>query len=593
MRHSRTARLTALALLLLASLAPPLWPGLGAPPASGQANSRTFPETGMTAQGKFLAYWNSHGGLAQQGYPISSEMQERSDTDGKTYTVQYFERAVFEAHPENKAPYDVLLSLLGSFTYKQKYPNGAPNQAANGGSGSMTFPQTGKTAGGLFLAYWKSHGGLAQQGYPISNEFQEKSDTDGKTYTVQYFERAVFEYHPENQAPYNLLLSQLGTARFKAAYATQHLDTFEQVWGLVRDQYVYTDFRGLNWQAVHDEYAAKLKAANGDDAAYAVIADMVQKLNDGHSGFETPQEAKEDDALQRGDLKLSGIGVITQWVNKSVRIEYVIPGSPADHAGLRPFDVIRAVNGTPLTNINDAPHLIRGAAGTQVTLTIESPGKPTRDVSLVRADVTFTFHATAHRLPGSNVGFLDLPTFYQFGIAGEVKQELQKLAAAGPLDGLVINLRQNGGGFLSELVDTEKLFLDGGNAGYEATRTARTADIVPSGSTLSALRGKPIVVLVSNSCESACERFSVAMHDLSRAKILGTTTAGNTETVQPYDLNDGSRLSLAVATFQRPDGSSIEDKGMVPDVTMDVPWYEHPVDEDPQVLAAEALIQGK
>src|SRR5690349_2840815 len=143
-RYWRRPRPAAMALLLLAMLASLVSPVLQAP-AWGQANSRTFPETGMTVQGKFLTYWNTHGGLAQQGYPVSSEMQEKSDTDGKTYTVQYFERAVFEAHPENKAPYDVLLSLLGSFTYKQKYPTGAPNQAANKSAESVTFSETGHT----------------------------------------------------------------------------------------------------------------------------------------------------------------------------------------------------------------------------------------------------------------------------------------------------------------------------------------------------------------------------------------------------------------------------------------------------------------
>jgi len=191
-------------------------------PAAGlaQSSSRTFPETGKTVSGRFLDYWNTHGGLAQQGYPISDPMQEKSDTDGKTYTVQYFERAVFEAHPENAAPNDVLLSLLGNFLYKQKYPNGAPNQKASTAPNAQKFPQTGFTVGGKFLDYWNTHGGLAQQGYPISNEFQEKSDLDGKTYTVQYFERAVFELHPENAGtPYEVLLSQLGTFRYRAKYS--------------------------------------------------------------------------------------------------------------------------------------------------------------------------------------------------------------------------------------------------------------------------------------------------------------------------------------------------------------------------------------
>src|SRR4051812_30859431 len=85
----------------------------GGSPAHAQTNCRTFPVTGKTVCGKFLAYWDEHGGLAQQGYPISGEFSEVSDVDGKTYTVQYFERSVFELHPNNQPPYDVLLSLLG------------------------------------------------------------------------------------------------------------------------------------------------------------------------------------------------------------------------------------------------------------------------------------------------------------------------------------------------------------------------------------------------------------------------------------------------------------------------------------------------
>ena len=180
--------------------------------------SRYFPETGKTVGGKFLDYWNSHGGLAQQGFPISEELWERSDTDGKIYTTQYFERAVFELHPENKPPNDVLLSLLGVFLYKQKYPDGAPDQKVSTEPSTVLFSVTGKHAGGDFLKYWLSHGGLAQQGFPISEEFTEVNDLNHKPYKVQYFERAVFEWHPENEPPYDILLSQLGTFRYKARY---------------------------------------------------------------------------------------------------------------------------------------------------------------------------------------------------------------------------------------------------------------------------------------------------------------------------------------------------------------------------------------
>lgn len=92
-----------------------------------QGDCRTFKETGKTVCGKFLTYWEGHGGLAQQGFPLSNSFQEKSDLDGKTYTVQYFERAVFEDHPEDQPPYDVLLSQLGTFQFQRKYPNGDPS----------------------------------------------------------------------------------------------------------------------------------------------------------------------------------------------------------------------------------------------------------------------------------------------------------------------------------------------------------------------------------------------------------------------------------------------------------------------------------
>ncbi len=144
-------------------------------------------------------------------------MQEQSQTDGKFYAVQYFERAVFEYHPELTGSNNVLLSLLGTFRYNSRYPSGVSGQMVD--KSGTYFPQTGHYVGGTFLKYWQAHGGLAQQGYPISDEFTEVSPLNGKSYTVQYFERAVFESHPENQAPYDVLLSQLGTFQYKGLYS--------------------------------------------------------------------------------------------------------------------------------------------------------------------------------------------------------------------------------------------------------------------------------------------------------------------------------------------------------------------------------------
>src|SRR5690349_14710513 len=103
----------------------------------------------------------------------------------------------------------MLVFMLGAIFATLFQPFNAIKSFAQ--TGCQTFPETGKTVCGRFLEYWQTNGGLAQQGFPISGPFTEVSDLNGKPYIVQYFERSVFELHPENQPPNDILLSQLGT----------------------------------------------------------------------------------------------------------------------------------------------------------------------------------------------------------------------------------------------------------------------------------------------------------------------------------------------------------------------------------------------
>src|SRR6266566_8792105 len=130
--------------ILIGIFAATIGGGQGFAFAQPQTATRYFPETKQSLSGRFLEYWTQNGGLMQQGYPISPLLEEQSPIDGKTYDVQYFERAVFELHPENQRPNDVLLSLLGVLAYRQKYPNGAPGQVPNMDPGNIYFPETGK-----------------------------------------------------------------------------------------------------------------------------------------------------------------------------------------------------------------------------------------------------------------------------------------------------------------------------------------------------------------------------------------------------------------------------------------------------------------
>jgi hypothetical protein len=181
-------------------------------PGPDTATRAYFEATGHTLQGAFYQYWKNNGGLWLFGYPLSEEHQEVSATDGKVYTVQYFERQRFEYHPENAPPNDVLLGLLGTYMVAGRtggaFDRVAPFQSS---ATRLYFEPTGHSLGGSFLTYWNRYGGLPIFGYPLSEPFEEKSDTDGKTYTVQYFERARFELHPEFAGtPNEVLLGLLG-----------------------------------------------------------------------------------------------------------------------------------------------------------------------------------------------------------------------------------------------------------------------------------------------------------------------------------------------------------------------------------------------
>jgi hypothetical protein len=168
---------------------------------------RCFPQTGQCVDGIFLEYWQGHGELAINGYPITEPFAERLE-DGNTYTVQYFERARLEYHWRNDPPYDVLLGQFGrrvllARTGQEVAPPVEPRE------GAAYFPETGHTLGGRFREYWEGNGGLAQFGFPLTEPFEEVLE-DGGVYAVQYLERARFEYPPEHAPPFDVLLGQFG-----------------------------------------------------------------------------------------------------------------------------------------------------------------------------------------------------------------------------------------------------------------------------------------------------------------------------------------------------------------------------------------------
>jgi hypothetical protein len=208
------------ALLVLAAL---FMPGTSLAQA---ADEQCFAQTGQCLSGRFLEYWEQNGGLAVFGYPITPARSERNPDTGQTYLTQWFERNRFELHPENAAPYDVLLGRLGDGLLRQRGIDWQALPRESGPKpGCLWFEATGHNvcdqADGVgFRIDWLSHGlddprlddyqqSLALFGYPLT-EARQETNSSGDTVLTQWFERARFEWHPDKPHPYKVLLGLLG-----------------------------------------------------------------------------------------------------------------------------------------------------------------------------------------------------------------------------------------------------------------------------------------------------------------------------------------------------------------------------------------------
>jgi len=182
-----------------------------------QQGERCFTEADYCIDGRIRSYWEQNGGLPVFGLPITPLQEE--EIGGEVVQVQWFERNRLELHPENEPPFDVLLGLLGAEAVQRE---GFPTDLQSHREGDCRyFAETGFNVCGDFLATWQANGldmgdsgvsameSLALFGLPVTGEF-EMELSDGNTYTVQWFERARFERHPENEPPFNVQLGLLG-----------------------------------------------------------------------------------------------------------------------------------------------------------------------------------------------------------------------------------------------------------------------------------------------------------------------------------------------------------------------------------------------
>ena len=291
------------------------------------------------------------------------------------------------------------------------------------------------------------------------------------------------------------------------------------------------------------------------------MVEVLQKNEDPYAFFYTPEGYRSFQELTTG--KFSGIGVWLKQKEDDLEIVSVLPGTPAQDVGLKRGDVIRSIDGEPVVEMSsdDAVAKIKGPEGTEVSLAIER-GNNDLDFTLTRAEIELP--NLLSRTIDDDLGYIKLFGFAR-GAGDQVRTEVSDLIDTG-VKGVVLDLRDNGGGLFQEAVDVASTFIEDGEI---VTYRERSQDDVVYEAKGDAFQDLPLVVLVNEGTASASEIVAGALQDRERAMVIGTTTYGKGSVQEVVPLADSSALKLTIAAYLTPDGRNIDGNGIDPDVEVD------------------------
>ncbi len=323
---------------------------------------------------------------------------------------------------------------------------------------------------------------------------------------------------------------------------------------------------------------------DSEKLAISAIEGMLKTL-DPYSAYLTPERYKELEIGTSGEF--GGVGIEISVENDLLTVITPIEGSPAAKAGIKPGDLIIAIDGksTQGLSVDEAVKSLRGPKGSAVKITIQSQGdKNPREVVLVR-DIIYVKSVNSKLLDG-RIGYIKLSQF-QEKTSEELVKAIEELESGnrGELNGIILDLRNNPGGLLTQAVEVADEFIDEGlivrvkgrvedqSTEYYATKKDNTP-------------GYPIIILVNKGSASASEVVAEALQDKKRAIILGTKTFGKGSVQSIIKLEDGSGLKLTTAKFYAPSGRSINQVGVIPDVIV-----EDSQGKDLQLERAKELIK--
>lgn len=345
----------------------------------------------------------------------------------------------------------------------------------------------------------------------------------------------------------------------------------------LRDVFV-DESAGLTAEAselIEDNYYRPVQQENLIDSSLGgMVRGLRRRYRDRFSDYFSPKLLARFDEEIEG--RFSGVGLSVTEAKRGLRVVEVFKGSPAEAAGIRLGETIVEVDGEPIAGLGStaATERIKGPEGTEVTLGVRDPknGK-TRQVSVTRAQIALPVVASSlKKVDGRKLGYARLATFSD-GADVALRRAVRKLQGEGA-EGLVLDLRGNGGGLLDEAVLTAGIFLPEGEVVVSTdSRTQGHAVYKTKGGNLPSL---PVVVLIDRNTASAAEILTAALADDAGAKTVGTRSYGKGVFQQEIDLSNGGALKLTVGEYFTPNGENLAGKGIQPDVkARDLPGTAH------------------
>lgn len=338
-------------------------------------------------------------------------------------------------------------------------------------------------------------------------------------------------------------------------------------------------------EILQDEYIEPA-ALDDQKMIYGAAAAMVAAVGDPHTAFVEPAAAAIIDEDMQGSFE--GIGATVDMVDGQVVIVRPLPGSPAEQAGIKAGDVILAADDSPLEgmSLTDAITLIRGPRGSKVALLIQREGVAEPFVIEVVRD-RIELETVEYRMLDDGIAYVRLAEFN--AVAGDKLDEaLKELLAQNP-KGLILDLRDNPGGYLHIAVDVAGQFL-------ERNTLILTERLRDQPDQEFRVRGAgratqvPLAVLVNGGSASASEIVAGAVQDHARGTLVGETTFGKGSVQQTHTLSDGSSLRVTIARWLLPGGRNLDGDGIVPDVQVDYTAEDFEAGRDPQLDAARDLL---